>query len=84
MTPEQEQHLHTIKETFDIWVDRKYRAGQKEHGGNLFDLSFESLLDNAIDECVDQFVYLLTIRQSLVEKRIDKQMKQSTYPESID
>jgi hypothetical protein len=62
MTKEQEKHLLKIKQQFDIAVDYKYRKGQKEHGGNLFDNSPEHLLDCAIEEAIDLLVYLLTLR----------------------
>ncbi len=65
MTPEQERHLSDIKREFTGLVDRKYRAGQAEHGGNLWDVRVMRLIDNAIDEAVDQVVYLLTIRRQL-------------------
>lgn len=65
MTEEQEQHLLDIKSQFFMLVDKKYRKGQAEHGGNLFDLSPLQLLDNAIDEAIDQVVYLLTLRKQI-------------------
>ena len=65
MTEEQEEHLLQIKESFYHLADTKYRAGQAEHGGNLFDMSAIELLDNAIDEAVDQVVYLLTLRSKV-------------------
>lgn len=65
MTPEQEQHLLRIKQTFDIAVDSKYRIGQKEHSGDLFKKSKEELLEEAINECIDQFVYLVSLRDKL-------------------
>lgn len=68
MTPEQESHLETIKGNFSRLVDAKYRKGQAEHGGNLFDLGIELLVDAAIDEAVDQIVYLLTLRDELRQR----------------
>ena len=65
MTPEQESHLISLKVKFINLVDDKYRKGQAEHGGNLFDLTSIQLLDAAIDEAVDQVVYLLTLRDKL-------------------
>ena len=69
MTNEQELHLSTIKILFEKWVDGKYRNGQSRHGGNLFDMSALQLIDNAIDESVDQFVYLITLRNKLQSKK---------------
>lgn len=65
MSDEQEQHLEDIQDDFCDLVEHKYRAGQKEHGGFLGDLPAEQLLDNAIDEAIDQVVYLLTLKQKL-------------------
>jgi len=73
MTYEQEKHLLSIKQTLDILVDGKYRQGQQEHGGNLFEMNIEKLLDNAINEAIDQVVYLLTIRQQLERSGKDRE-----------
>lgn len=67
MTTKQEKHLLRIKGQFINKVDKKYRAGQAEHGGDLFSLSSITLLDAAIDEAIDQVVYLLTLRDKLTE-----------------
>jgi hypothetical protein len=67
MTEKQEKHLQEIKDNFSNLCDTKYRKGQAEHGGNLFDMSPMQLLDNAIDEAIDQVVYLLTIKQKLTK-----------------
>lgn len=67
MTPQQENHLsQTIKAATDL-IETKYRAGQQEHGGNLFDLSTTDLLDEALMEVTDLFVYLLTVKNKLIE-----------------
>jgi len=50
-------------------VDSKYRAGQAEHGGNLFDMITVELVDNAILEAIDQVVYLITLRDKLMKQR---------------
>lgn len=65
MTPTQERHLQAIKEEFTKLVDTKYRKGQAEHGGDLFTKSLMNLLNAAIEEAIDQVVYLLTIKQNL-------------------
>lgn len=70
MTKEQEAHLLKIKQTFDKEVDKKYREGQKEHGGNLYEMLPEKLLDNAIDEALDLVVYLVTLRESIIVNRM--------------
>ena len=72
MTPEQEKHLQNIKEGFSSLVDPKYRKGQKEHGGNLFDKNLTALLDMALEEAIDQFVYLYSIKLKLAEVLLDE------------
>jgi hypothetical protein len=63
MTPEQEQHLESVKLNFMCAVDTKYRQGQISHGGNLW--RKKGLIDMAIDEAVDQVVYLLTLKDQI-------------------
>lgn len=65
MTPDQEKHLLTIKNYFNLISDVKYRKGQAEHGGNLTDMPVLDLIDASIEEAVDQFVYLTTLRHKL-------------------
>jgi hypothetical protein len=65
MTEAQEAHLGSIKAEFVRMADVKYRKGQEEHGGNLFDVPVRRLIDFAIEEAIDQVVYLITIRESL-------------------
>lgn len=55
MTPEQEVHLQTIKDHFNKLVDKKYRSGQAEHGGNLWE---RDTLHDLTPEIVDAFTYL--------------------------
>lgn len=62
MTPEQEQHLQSIKDEFSRLVDPKYRKGQQEHGGDLFNLSSYQLVLMALEEAIDQVVYLVTLK----------------------
>lgn len=61
MTPKQEEHLARIKAKFLEDVDKKYRAGQLEHGGNLWQK--RGMLDNALEEIVDLYVYLITLKE---------------------
>lgn len=60
MTQAQEHHLTHIKQMFAASVDLKYRKGEEEHGGNLWDN--DHLLDEAINEAIDLFVYLVTLK----------------------
>lgn len=67
MSPEHEKHLDLLVRNANYLMKRKYRAGQSEHGGNLWEMAFDELLDNAISEALDQVVYLLTLKQQLTE-----------------
>jgi hypothetical protein len=63
MTPEQEAHLARVLALVNTGISEKYRAGQKEHGGNLWDKP--GLLEEALKEAIDQVIYLTT----LIEQR---------------
>lgn len=66
MNKEQEEHLANIKDDFATLVDEKYRKGAAEHGGDLINLGPSKLIDMAIDEAIDQVVYLLTLRDQIL------------------
>lgn len=65
MTPEQERHLEFILQEVTKRLDKKYRIGQAKHGGNLFDKTPKELVEEAIMEALDQFVYLMTLHAKL-------------------
>lgn len=71
MTDAQERHLARILKDFAARASGKYRKGAEEHGGNLFDLTPLQLIDNAVDEAVDQVVYLLTLRSKICDAKAD-------------
>lgn len=68
MSHENEDFLDDIKDEFFDLVDPKFRTGQEEHGGNIWDMPTIKLIDAAIDEAIDQFVYLYTLKQQLLER----------------
>ena len=68
MTRSQESHLARVKGEFVALVDAKYRAGAAEHGGELLALPDLTVLDLAIEEAVDQVVYLLSLREKLARR----------------
>ena len=71
MTPEREAHLIRIKAAFLREVDRKYREGQREHGGDLFDHTSLWLVEHAMEEALDEYVYLFTLRERLQQMNIE-------------
>jgi hypothetical protein len=74
MDPEHEAHLDTIKTQITELIDTKYRAGQKEHGGTLWQKP--GLLDEAIKEVVDLAVYLLTLKEQISDLKIQYNVDQ--------
>lgn len=65
LTDRQARHLNEIQTTLEHRLDLKYRRGAIEHGGDLDAMDKFDLLENAIDEALDQVVYLLTLRSKL-------------------
>jgi len=72
MTDQQKEHRAKIMQAASMRIHAKYEAGAIEHGGLLSDLSADALLENAIDEAVDQVVYLLTLKDKLDTHNISK------------
>lgn len=60
---EQQLHALTIAKEASDRIVSKYLKGQEEHGGNLWDKTAEQLIDYAIDEAVDQVIYLITLKR---------------------
>jgi len=61
MTSEQEAHLSRVKARFTADLDAKYRAGQMEHGGNLWEKP--GALEQAYAEVLDLATYLLVLME---------------------
>lgn len=64
-THEQEDHIDQIIEDFARQADPKYRAGAAEHKGMIWDLTPLQLIEAAMEEAVDSFVYLHTLKEKL-------------------
>lgn len=69
MDETEEKHLKDILEETRRRLNLKYRKGSAEHGGHLQDMTAYQLIDNSIDECLDNIVYLLTLRDKIVRER---------------
>ncbi len=66
MNESQKNHLKFILEESGYLIKAKYLKGVKEYNSNLSeDYTADQLLDEAINEAVDQIVYLLTLREKL-------------------
>ena len=70
---EAKQHLkHLLYEMIDETA-KKYIKGQLEHGGLLPNQTPLELINSAIDENIDQAVYLRTARANLIKNQQDQQ-----------
>lgn len=67
LPPSLEAHLKELIGTFTVLVSNKYRRGAIEHGGDIRNYRSLELVDMALDECIDQFTYLATLRQKLIQ-----------------
>jgi len=75
VTNEQERHLARVLRSFVFKADAKYRKGQEEHGGDLWALSAIDLVNHALEEAIDQVVYLDTLRENLINEQQAKVIK---------
>jgi len=64
-----EQHLKRIVSEVSLDLEAKYRAGQEEHGGDLW--TKKGMLSHAIEEVLDMVVYLYTLRDQLRARDIN-------------
>lgn len=67
MNQKQELHLSKLRFRASNLLDIKYRKGAAHHGGELENFSPNELIDAAIDEAIDQVVYLLTLKDKINE-----------------
>ena len=67
MTNKQYEHVQAIGEEFITRVATKYEKGAIEHNNDLWCIPTIELLDQAMDECIDQWVYLFTLKQELTK-----------------
>ena len=76
MSTKQELHLARIKQEFLSLVEPKFRKGAEEHATILNEQPASLLLDFAIEEAIDQVVYLLTLKQVMEDKNAQNQPRQ--------
>ena len=58
-----ENHAALVADEARRMILTKYERGQREHGGELW--KKKGLIDMAIEEAVDQVIYLLTLRDQI-------------------
>lgn len=63
MTTPRKAHLRRLTTEANSLITTKYIAGQREHGGDLW--KKPGILLMAIEEAVDQLVYLLTLKEQM-------------------
>jgi len=71
MTDAQRKHVADLAEFFVQAMARKYEMGAKEHGAGrpIWEMPLEELLEEALLENIDQFVYIKTALDELRKKR---------------
>lgn len=67
MTPEQIAHRDRVIARFTAQFSKKYEAGQKEHGGDMW--KKPGMLAHAIEEVIDLVAYLFTLEDQLRPER---------------
>lgn len=65
MQPNHLAHATWIHNEFKRLMLKKYEKGVQEHGGHLKEYSEKELVEFALDEAIDQVVYLITLRDKL-------------------
>lgn len=69
MENEHREHRDGIILDFTQAAFDKYNKGQAEHGGKLWQK--KGLIDMAIDEAIDQVVYLFTLKKQIEDAGIE-------------
>lgn len=65
MRKEKEDDLKWLQEEHARRLDEKYRAGDKKHGDDLLEKTPKEFLEDAIEENLDQFVYIMRALRDL-------------------
>jgi hypothetical protein len=86
MTIEQEAHLKEIQDRIALRINSKYRRGQAEHGGNLWD---RPAFPDMADEVTDFNTYFVTLERQLHQmheavQKIKEHVSQMKWAEAMD
>lgn len=74
MSEQQQKHIAAIVRRFSKEATYKYAAGVREHGGNIWETPTLDLIVNAMQEMLDGYVYLYTIKEQ-IEAQIDMEAR---------
>ena len=77
MNKQQKQYMTEAIASFAVKAEKKFRKGQKEHGGNFWEKS--GMLKNAEDEALDFWYYIFNLRHQMYEMK-----PYLTHPKAID
>ena len=82
MTKDQTKHMEASLERFQEMGAKKYKAGQKEHGGNLWQKP--GMLDNMEEEVVDMWHYIQALRVQLEEQQERQSQEQDAVTKFLE
>ena len=68
MTPEQQAHLNEMQVAFIKLSTEKYKKGQAQHGGKMWEKS--GMLQEAKQEVIDLWHYLCTLERQINEIKL--------------
>jgi hypothetical protein len=67
LTKEQYDHMRENIWEFQKLYEPKYTSGQQKHSGNMWKMGAYQALENAEEEALDNWSYLMQIRKTLDE-----------------
>jgi hypothetical protein len=82
VTKGQRGHVQHVVDRHSVLIQKKYTAGQKEHGGNCWEKP--GMLAHALDEAADLPVYLYTLRDQIEAVAVGLREGSMTASEGAD
>lgn len=71
-----QEHIKQIIGEFSQLASQKYMKGVEEHGGHLWEK--KHMIDFAIEEAIDQVIYLLTLKKQIEDSGVELGNKDET------
>lgn len=77
--------MNALAEKFRLMHAEKYEAGQKEHGGNLWEKDLMDMIQAAKEEVIDQWAYLDVIERQAAKAgtRADDQKAEGFWEQEL-